>query len=377
MKSLKFEHLFYILFISFLCCAYPLYAIFSNKNTERRATIRDPLKQPFSSYSIWNMPIGNNAKFVHADLEKAMAAGMTIDEDIIVLKTDATETEIYTNYAGWNRNKDRCQKEGPLLFSAPIPADFIVSKDNWDGTTPNSGLAVLMSDGRTIKQTQPFARCVAGESGTSQYMFEDMDIYGDGFYGAHGGSGLSAIGGALRVGELVSEKPINHVLKINVFGKKNLYYDDVTKGFRWPAKRADGYAANNYGTTRTKPVNKECRMGALLAMPPTIDLDKLGFETIPGRILAQAFRDYGAYIVDDTAWDVYAIVTEWGPDGRVADEFEEKWGFSMKQSTKDTPWSRDMDRIFMNLHIVVNNSPESIGGGGKPVVPLAAELVKP
>ena len=339
---------------------------------------RDPLKQPFSSNSIWNMPIGSDAKFVPAELERAMAAGMTIDEDIIVLKPDAPGTEIYTNYAGWSREKDRCPKEGPLLFSAPIPEDFTVSKVNWDGTTPNSGLAVLMSDGRTIIQTQPFARCIAGEIGTSQYMFEDMDIYGEGYYGAHGGSGLSAIGGALRVGELVDEnQPIKHVLKINVFGKKNLFYDNVTKGFRWPAKRADGYAKGNYGTERTKPVNRECRMGALAALPPTIDLDKLGFETIPGRMLAQAFRDYGAYIVDDTAWDVYAIVTEWGPDGRVTDEFEKKWGFSMKQTSKETPWSRDMDKIFMNLHIVVNNSPVSIGGGGNPVVPLAAELVKP
>lgn len=233
-------------------------------------------------------------------------------------------------------------------------------------------------DGRTIKQTQPFARCTAGESGTSQYMFEDTDIYGDGYYGAHGGSGLSAIGGALRVGELVSEnQPIKHVLKINVFGKKNLYYDEITKGFRWPAKRTDGYAANNYGNTRTKPVNKECRMGALLALPPSVDLEKLNFETIPGRILAQTFRDYGAYIVDDTAWDVYAIVTEWGPDGRVTDEFEKKWGFSMKQSGKETPWSRDMERIFLNLHVVVNNSPQSIGGGGETRVPLAPSLVEP
>ena len=377
MKSLKFKHLFYILFISFLCCAYPLNAILSNKKTER-ATTRDPLKQPFSSNSIWNMPIGSDAKFVPAELEIAKAAGMTIDEDIIVLKPNAPLTEIYTNYAGWNREKDRCPNEGPLLFSAPIPDDYIVNKTNWDGTTPNSGLAILMPDGRTIKQTQPFSRCIAGENGTSQYMFENMDIYGEGYYGAHGGSGLSAIGGALRVGELISEdQPIKHVLKINVFGKKNLYYDETTKGFRWPAKRADGYASKNYGTTRTKPVNKECRMGALLALPPSIDLKKLNFETIPGRILAQAFQDYGAYIVDDTAWDVYAIVTEWGPDGRVTDEFEKKWGFSMKQSSQETPWSRDIDKIFMNLHIVMNNSSLSIGGGGKPGVPLASELVAP
>lgn len=347
---------------------------YSQKNEQNR----DPLKQPFSSGSIWNMPIGSNAVYVHADLEKALAAGMTIDEDIIVLKPDATETKIYTNNAGWNREKDRCIKEGPLLFSAPIPADFTVSPENWDGLTPNSGLAVLMPDGRTIKQTQPFARCEAEKSATSKYLFEDNDIYGDGYYGAHGGSGLSAIGGALRVGELVSkDQPIKHVLKINVFGKKNLYYDETTKGFRWPAKSADGYAANNYGTIRSKTVNKECRMGALLALPPSVNLDELNLETIPARILAQAFQDYGAYIVDDTAWDVYAIVTEWGPNGRFTEEFEKNWGFPMTTKNKDTPWSRDMDKIFLNLHIVINNLPESIGGGGKPRVALSPPLVEP
>jgi hypothetical protein len=355
-----------------------LFCIAEQGMSQENEQQRDPLKQPFSSTSIWNMPIGSDAVYVHADLEKAMAMGMTIDEDIIVMTPGAPQTEIYTNNAGWNREKDRCIKEGPLLFSVPIPTDFTVSPENWDGLTPNSGLAVLMPDGRTIKQTQPFARCNPGESGTSKYLFEDYDIYGDGYYGAHGGSGLSAIGGALRVGELVSEnQPIRHVLKINVFGKKNLFYDKTTKGFRWPAKRADAYAENNYGTIRTKPVNKECRMGALLALPPSIDLDALNFETKPARILAQAFQDYGAYIVDDTAWDVYAIVTEWGPDGRVSEEFEKKWGFPMTIKEKDTPWGRDMDKIFLNLHIVVNNSLESIGGGGKYRVPLAPPLIEP
>ena len=371
MKYLKLELLFFLLF-TFIACNT------NQKKLTQNDQSRDPFKQPFSSTSIWNMPIGSDAVFVHADLEKALAMGMTIDEDIIVMKPDAPQTKIYTNNAGWNREKDRCIKEGPLLFSAPIPADFTVSPENWDGLTPNSGLAVLMPDGRTIKQTQPFARCEAKKSATSKYLFEGNDIYGDGYYGAHGGSGLSAIGGALRVGELGSkDQPIKHVLKINVFGKKNLYYDETTKGFRWPAKSADGYAANNYGTIRSKTVNKECRMGALLALPPSIDLDVLNFETIPGQILAQAFQDYGAYIVDDTAWDVYAIVTEWGPDGRVTQEFEKKWGFPMTIKDKDTPWSRDMDKIFLNLHIVVNNLPESIGGGGKPRVLLAPALVEP
>jgi hypothetical protein len=336
---------------------------------------RDVKKWPFSSTSIWNMPVGSDARYVHARLEQATAQGMTIDEDIILMDETAPLTGIYINNAGWDRNKNRCTAEGDLLFTAPIPNDFVVSRETWDGETPNSGLAVLMPDGRTIKQTQPFARCEAGKPATSRYVFADQDIYGEGRYGAHGASKLSAVGGALRIGELrPGSGMVRHVLKVNVFAARNLFYDEATKGYRWPALSADSYAPRTYGTNRSTAVVKECRMGALLAIPASWNLDSLGFETTPARMLAETFQRYGAYIVDDTAWDVYAIVTEWGPAGRFSDQFENDWGFSMKQSGKDTPWARDMDRIFLNLHVVDNNSESSKGGGGKPLAPLAPPL---
>jgi hypothetical protein len=332
--------------------------------------IRDPYQWPFSQTSIWNMPIGSDAIYVHALIERA-ERGMTIDEDYIVMNPDEPLMDVHENFAGWDRTKSRCEKEGKLLFSAPIPSTFIVSPETWDGATPNSGLAVLMPDKRTIKQTQPFAHCTPNVA-TSRYMFEDTDLYGEGLYGAHGGSGLSAIGGSLRCGELTpTSGPIRHALKVNIFARKNIYYDDETKGFRWPARAADGYAQREYYKDRTNPIVKECRMGALLALPVWMNLDSLGFETKPARILAEAFQNYGAYLVDDTAWDVYAIVTEWSPSGRFDEEFKKNWGFGINDSNKDTPWNRDMDRIFLNLHVVVNNGPNSIGGGGTPLMPLA------
>lgn len=333
---------------------------------------RNPLKWPFSQTSIWNMPIGSSARYVHARIERAMAAGMTIDEDYIVMSPSESMMDIAQNCAGWDPKKSRCTVEGKVLFSAPIPHSFIVSPDTWDGTTPNAGLAVLMPDGRTIKQTQPFAHCTSGKPATSQYTFPDVDIHGDGYYGAHGGSGLSALGGTLRLGELTpTSGPIRHALKVNIFAKKNVYYDSQTKGYRWPAKAADGYAEGNYYKERTLETVKACRMGALLALPVWMNLDSMGFETRPARILAEAFQSYGAYLVDDTAWDVYAIMTEWGPEGRFDDEFKNNWGFSMKAEDKNSPWARDMDRLFMNLHVVDNNSPTSVGGGGQPLAPLA------
>ena len=352
-------------------------SVYNCKSEENLSKTRDPLKWPFSQTSIWNMPIGEDAIYVHAHIEKAMGAGMTIDEDYIVMSPDAPLMDIAQNFAGWDKTKNRCTVEGKVLFSAPIPQSFIVSPETWDGTTPNAGLAVLMPDKRTIKHTQPFAHCTAGQAGTSQYMFEDQDIYSDGLYGSHGGSGLSAIGGTLRLGELTpTSGSIRHAMKVNFFGRKNIYYDDETKGYRWPAKRSDGYAAGNYYKDRSSEIVKACRMGALLALPIKMNLDSLGLETQPARILAEAFQHYGAYLVDDTAWDVYAIITEWSPEGRFDEEFKKNWGFSMKASDKNTPWARDMDRIFMNLHVVDNNSVSTKGGGGKPLVPLAPTLKK-
>jgi len=341
-----------------------------NKKTE----LRDPYLQPFSSTSIWNTPIGSNAKYVHAQIEPATEAGMTVDEDLIVMSPKEPLLDIYRSDASWDRTKDRCHIDGGLMFSAPIPRSFFVSKDTWDGATPNSGLAVLMPDGHTVKQTQPFAKCDADKA-TSLFQFDDVDLYGDGTYGAHGGSQLSAIGGTLRSNELTpTSGPIKHVLKVNIFGRKNIYYDDETKGYRWPAIHADGYAAEQYYKDRTYPVVRECRMGALLAIPAWMSIDSLKLETEPARIIAQALQNYGAYLVDDTAWNVWAIVTDWTPEKRFINEFKKNWGFSFIENSLDTPWTRDMRRLFTNLYVVDNNTPQTIGGGGAPRIALAPPL---
>jgi len=131
------------------------------------------------------------------------------------------------------------------------------------------------------------------------------------------------------VDELIPDYgPIRNVLKVNVYGKKNLYYDETTKGYRWPARRADRHAKGSYGSLRRSPVVKECWMGALLALPATMDLYSLGVETRPSRILAATLQNYGAYIVDDTAWDVYVLVRERSPTGRFTNEFKKNWGFT-------------------------------------------------
>ncbi|MEO1498470.1 MAG: hypothetical protein AAFV43_15100 [Planctomycetota bacterium] len=339
---------------------------------------RDPFKQPFASNSIWNTPIGDAARYEHARLEGGDASGMTVDEDLIVLRPDAPSLTVRYNDAGWDRDKSRCTTDGEVLFHAPIPDDFLVGPHNWDGSTPNSGLAVLMEDGRTIRQTQPFARCRPDRDATSMFLVDDVDLYGDGVSGSHGGSGLSVIGGSLRLGELrPGGAAIRHALKVNVYAARNLYYDDKTRGYRWPALRADSYAKGNYGTQRSATPVAACRMGALLALPADVEIDDLGLETEPAIAIAHALQDYGAYVVDDTAWDVFAIACEWSPDGRFIEQFQSDWGFPFITADRQHPWSKDMRRLFYSLHVVDNNVPSTPGGGGSPRQPPAPPLAAP
>ena len=365
------------------------------------AVTRDPLRWPFAADSIWNMPIGSGAVYVPAGLtawpgtlqepdhEDADWATMPqIDPEHIVLKPTAPVVTIKRG-DGWGG--DRCNSiEGAgagLPVSVPIPADYFVESDN-----ENDGAAFLMSDRRTIVQVQPFTRCPGSASPTAtiRYPATDQDIYGPGHLGMHGGSGLSSIGGSIRLGELRpgSQGP-RHALKFDVYSGEVLFEcRSVTPMSsancrRWPATKADSTALNDgnvndstptpgYGTL-TANRNQAMKMGALLALPPSVNISSLGLESEPGRQIAWTLQNYGAYIVDSFAGPAFAISAENGPDGSKLDEFEEDYGYPMMQRVRneENPWMRDLQKLLPLLAVVNNNSATSIGGGGTPRQPLA------
>jgi len=305
---------------------------------------RDALTWPFSRDSIWNLPIGANANYVWAGIRPATSMSYFTDADILVLKPTAPATTVYTNYDDWGSGT-RCAASGPALFTAPIPTDFVIPGNHQgspDGDTPNAATAILAADGHTLIQTQPFARCV-GQSPTSHYMFQSEDLYGTGETGSHGGSGLSALGGTVRLGELVPGGAIRHPLKLNIDSAN--YYSGFS-GYRWPAWKSDAGGAGYGGSI------PEVRMGSLLAPKPDFPISTL--ETEAGRIVARAFQDYGGYIVDTSGWSIYNFVTERSPDGSVQDEFQQAWGYSLNAGVGANGWARDLDKIFTSLYVVDN-----------------------
>jgi hypothetical protein len=340
------------------------------------APARDPLHWPFASNSIWNMPIGANAVYVPARLSgkpgnSNWAAMPGIDDEHIIMKPAAPPTRINVSTAGWS-GKDRCGPTGGLLLTAPLPERYLVPSND-----RNSSVAFLLADGRTIVQAQPLARCAAGAPGTSMARFANVDLYGTGIPGAHGGSGLSAIGGSIRVGELRPGSPTGprHALKVNVYAKEALYRCTTRSAcYRWPASTADSYAVGWYGAASGNR-NRAMKMGALLAIPYSTPVAALRLETAPARQLAWTLQNYGAYIVDDAYAPGFDFNVEDGPDGSVQEQFKADWGFDMAQRVgQGTAWVRDMQKIVEALHVVDNNSARRVGGGGAPRVPLAPAI---
>jgi hypothetical protein len=116
-------------------------------------------------------------------------------------------------------------------------------------------------------------------------------------------------------------------------------------------------------------------MGALLAIPTSVNINALGLESDPGKQLAWTLQNYGIYIVDSTGGPAYAFSAENGPDGNMRTQFQTDYGYPLEQRiNSNTAWSRDVQRLITALSVVNNNTPTSIGGGGTPLQPLAPPI---
>ncbi len=323
---------------------------------------RDPFYWPFAEDSIWNMPIGSGAKLQKANFGDAYSIG--IDDEYIIKVPEGSPTVEVKSPSAWNKRWPGNMHQGYMQ----VPSNFYLA-DCVGNNTPNNCAAFIMPDGRTIKQLEPTCRLGTGSTHIVGWLHEkELDIYGAGIEGTHYGSGLSAIGGSIRKGELTGDEPIRHAIKLNVWANKYCYYDKSTsKGYVWPADRHDSYAESGnmaYGGT-----NPNLRMGTLLTIPKNITAQSLGIKSEVGKKIFYALQNYGCYIVDDSAWDNYSFSMEEGVRAEVSAKYQGIDVVCARNYAND--YYYDALKMIENLYIVTNNSPSSIGGGGTPCQPLA------
>ena len=183
-----------------------------------------------------------------------------------------------------------------------------------------------------------------------------------------------------------------------------------------------------YGVDNPQGTTNPTLQGSLLALPQNLNIgssptqppvpgapgNSFGLYTVPGWMLAWTLQNYGCYILDTIGEGPgFALYAEQGPTaanggagndqqfnwggslGGIQDSaFQQSWGFSFygfwtwtygysQQYPNDpnTPHKQfgapywlfgdDINTIFSQLAVVTNNGPNSIGGGGAPLQPLA------
>lgn len=213
---------------------------------------RDPIAWPFASNSVWNTPLGKLAKFVPAKLfdpdgdENARAFWNFHSDDDYLIVTSAADPVVpwyaQGHWGGPSTPDAYCNVTGKLFKSIHFPSNVTVQM--WGN---NNAAAILQPDGDALLLMQPLYVCSPGAPVLAESSIGpgNSSLRGDGRLGGHGGSGLNAIGGTIRRGELnVSAAPIAHAVKLELYA--NLWYYRPGDGNRsncyfWPASQCDGY----------------------------------------------------------------------------------------------------------------------------------------
>ena len=200
------------------------------------------------------------------------------------------------------------------------------------------------------------------------------------------------------MGELLPDaSPIRHALKIEL---ANFWYWGATQlnppteynggrtQYVWPAIGSNAAynrsaQASNAGYTGT---NRFVAPGALLAIP-SAGAPAVPTTTLIGEKIKRAMVDYGGYIVDGsgkgTGKHPHHNLAAICMDAEVNAEVREHYNLSMAyphgvanpklkgtdQGESAAALYNDLLHIFQALHVVINNAPESVGGGGQPRAP--------
>jgi len=226
----------------------------------------------------WRQRISANARYKPARLYAAQVL-FDLNYNVITSNRDPL-TDVYLP-ASWERRIGGTQWIDQVRF----PFNFVLP-DAGRNNTPNNPLCIANRD---TKQSQCFNSVARPRAGEPLYAYRS---------GSHGGSGLS--GGDIT-GAALRQQRIEHAISILIWARRFLSFHNG--GFTAPAIRADSYASAE--TYRGRNINLV--MGSHLALKPGTTPQSLGVSCRNLFPVIQALQQYGAYVVDDSAWDVFYL----------------------------------------------------------------------
>ncbi|MDX2170363.1 MAG: hypothetical protein SF182_25045 [Deltaproteobacteria bacterium] len=341
---------------------------------------RDWRVWPFSRRSPWNHPLGSGAQFRPVARLATVAIGINYDERWTCSVAVAERHDPLCPYLfspNWGRasswsfldrggrtcGNGHAAEQHLLRAASPristegnyystinaandhawvLPASYHPASQDWRPTlrvppgvcpSPDSdGLFAVMQPDGWVLDSYASVLLSSGELLGTMASWIDARGDGTGWWNGRRASMLPSFAGLIRSGEIASGR-IPHALAMQAPPKL------LRRAAVWPAYAFD----RDSGYTGTVP------MGALLAIPPAVDITRLGLST-PGLVIARAAQDYGVYVVD-RGGDGLTILAELGnPD--------------VRQGGGELPWWKDLERIRDVLQQVTNNSATNRGGGG-------------
>jgi hypothetical protein len=313
----------------------------SNSGTATAGT-RNPAETPFASDSVFNLPLGSDAQWE--------ANGQLSGADLYVNTTVSGYTEnIYTGTASDPvvTVTDPGNLDGtPATYQVHIPAN---------AEPAAGGDSTFTVDDTTTGTWYSFGGFNWTGSNTATVAQADAE--------PDTGSGLTQSSGDFDegVGTLtqsdLSAGTIDHMLRIEIPTSMAESYTNSPyqlAPFAWPQTQEDGFAINGDGGT---PYSGTIPYGVTIGIPAGTP-EPADVAANPGaNMLWQALQDHGAMVRDTTSGSGNTVV------------------FQADQNVNPSdPLILGMDQygseIMAATQILTNQGPNSVNGGGTPIVPL-------
>jgi len=313
---------------------------------------------PFNQQSAHHRPVGSGAQYAGAshpatkDWLKASTLGINVGAPWGVSTARTVATDPFMTIAGYTQ----CGTVSQLPVTIRLPKAGFVTKVVYNPSGCTDGVVVVYDQpGGTPHQIRQYD-WNGGKPRGGQYRTWPIKGLGHGVKPGDrvgtSASGVAALFGLLHGEEINTPgHPVQHALQM-VLPRTNPSSCNVMIGktFELPAVSMDGGWQSPTANTGNIPY------GALLALPPSVNLGGLGLSE-PGKRLAQALRDYGIYLVDGGGCANGAIRADQHIDGT-----------TLKLLKQDIP------KLYKEMRMVLNNDVlgSPVSGGGAPLAPNCA-----